>query len=90
MITEFGFFEPKLSICDGHYLEFKRESVSVMKDFLLTFPQNCICSGTSFFWQHHSVPVIGNYHPVRKAATGLSLFAKEHNMKINLFCKAIV
>ena len=32
-------FEPENSICNGNSLGFKRESVPVMRDFLLTFPQ---------------------------------------------------
>ena len=39
MITELIRFEPEICICNGHKLEFKRESVSVMRDFLLAFPE---------------------------------------------------
>ena len=35
MMTELIRFEPKICICNGNSLEFKRESVSVMRDFLL-------------------------------------------------------
>ena len=59
MITELIRFEPELCICNGNSLEFKRESVSAMRDLLLTFPQICLCNGDSFFWQHDLVSVIG-------------------------------
>ena len=40
MITELIHFEPEICICIGNKSEFKeRESVSVMTDILLTFPQ---------------------------------------------------
>ena len=42
--TELMNFEPEVCICNGHSLGFKRESVSVMEDFLLTFPQICLCN----------------------------------------------
>ena len=45
LITELIRFEPEISICNGNSLEFKRESVSVMRDFLLKFPQISLCNG---------------------------------------------
>ena len=45
MITELIRFEPEICICNRNQLEFKRESVSVMRDFLLKFPQICLCNG---------------------------------------------
>ena len=49
----------------GNKLEFKRESVSVMRDFLLTSPQICLCNGNVFFRRHDSVSAIG--HTIRNA-----------------------
>ena len=34
IIAELTCFEPEVCICKGHYLEFKRESVSAKRDFL--------------------------------------------------------
>ena len=62
VLTEFIRFEPEICICKGNYLEFKRESVSVRRDFRLKFPQICLCNGDKFFCQHDSVSVIENYH----------------------------
>ena len=45
MITELIRFEPEICICNRNELEFKRESVFVMSDFLLKFPQICLCNG---------------------------------------------
>ena len=45
MITELVRFEPEICICNRNQWEFKRESVSVMRDFLLKFPQTCLCNG---------------------------------------------
>ena len=45
MITELIHFEPDICICNRNELAFKRESVSVMRDFLLKFPQICLCNG---------------------------------------------
>ena len=45
MTTELMRFEPEICICNGNELQFKRESVSVMRDFLLKFPQICLCNG---------------------------------------------
>ena len=45
MITELIRFEPEICICNRNQLEFKRESVSVMRDFMLKFPQICLCNG---------------------------------------------
>ena len=44
MITELIRFEPKICICNGISWDFQRESVSVMRDSLLTFPQICLCN----------------------------------------------
>ena len=37
MITEFIRFEPEIRICHGNYLELKRESAFVTRDFLLLY-----------------------------------------------------
>ena len=42
MITELIRFEHNIRICNGNELEFKREFASVMRDFLLKFPQICL------------------------------------------------
>ena len=60
MITELIGFEPEICICNGNELEFKRESVSVMRDFLLKFSESWFCNGNQVFWQRDSVSVIGN------------------------------
>ena len=39
IVTELIHFEPEVCICSGNELEFKGESVSVMRDFLPAFPQ---------------------------------------------------
>ena len=44
IITELSCFEPEICICDENFLEFKGESVSVMRDSLQTFPQICFCN----------------------------------------------
>ena len=44
-ITELIRFEPEVCICKINYLEFKGESVSVMRDLLPTFLQICLCNG---------------------------------------------
>ena len=38
-------FGARNRICNGNSSEFKRESVFVQKDFLLTFPEICLCNG---------------------------------------------
>ena len=48
----------------GFWLEFKGESVSVMRDVLRIFPQ--ICLSNWFFWQHHSVSVTERDCPQKK------------------------
>ena len=45
MIAELIRFKPKVCISHGNRLEFKGESVSVLKDVLLTFPQICLHDG---------------------------------------------
>ena len=59
-------------------MEIKRESVSVMRDFLRRFPQICLCNGDDFFWQHNSVSVIGNSFPSEKylSVTNLDTMVK--------------
>ena len=53
-----------LDVCICKCLEFKGEPISVMKDFLPTFPQICLCNGNEIFWQHNSASVIGfNFQP---------------------------
>ena len=43
--------------------------ISVMRDFLLAFPQICLCNGNYFLWQHDSVSVIGFfYFPQKKVS----------------------
>ena len=37
IVTELILFEPKICICNGNLLEFKGESVSVIRDSLPTF-----------------------------------------------------
>ena len=68
MITELIRFEREISICNRNELKFKRESVSVMKDFLLKFPQICLFNGNEFFWQLNSVSAIGNKSPPEKVS----------------------
>ena len=46
MITELIRFEPKICICNGNELEFKRKSVSVMRDFSAEIPTDL-----SLSWQ---------------------------------------
>ena len=43
--TELIRFEPEISFCNGSYLQFKKASVSVMRDFLLKFPQVYLYNG---------------------------------------------
>ena len=45
MITELIRFEPEICICNGNSFEFRRESVSVPRRFLLKSPQICLCNG---------------------------------------------
>ena len=60
VIIELIRFEPEICIYNGNKKEFNRETVFVMRDFLLTFPQIClITDGSLFFWQHDSVSVLG-------------------------------
>ena len=63
IITELVKFEPEIGICNGNEFDFEGEYVSVMSDFLLTFPQICLCNGSWLFWQHDSVSVIGTNCP---------------------------
>ena len=42
IITELICFESEICICNGNKLAFKRESVSVIRDFLLKFPKICL------------------------------------------------
>ena len=39
IITELVRFKPEICICDGNEFEFKRASVSIMRDLLLSLPQ---------------------------------------------------
>ena len=51
-------FEPEVRIFNRDYLKFKRESVSLMRECLPTFPQICLCHGDKFFWRRKPVSVI--------------------------------
>ena len=51
------------SVFNGNSLEFKREFLSVIREFLLTFPQICLCNDNSCFWQHDFVSVIAILSP---------------------------
>ena len=46
MISELISFEPEICIFNGSSLELNR--VSVMRDFLLTFPKICLCNRNEF------------------------------------------
>ena len=60
--AEFSFLS-KVCICDRKKLEFKGASVSVLREFLPTFPQICLCNENKTFSQHDSVSVIEAIDP---------------------------
>ena len=45
MITELIRFEAEVCICNGKLIGIPKESVSVTRDFLLKFPEICLCNG---------------------------------------------
>ena len=64
------FVASKGCVCNGKYLEFKGESVFVMRDPLPRFPQICLYNGNEFFSEHGSASVLGLGCPQNK---GLSV-----------------